>query len=37
MRRKAIFFDIDGTLWDGQSVMPESVYSAFREIGRAHV
>ena len=35
MRRKAIFFDIDGTLWDGQSVMPESVYSAFREMKAA--
>ena len=32
MRRLAVFFDIDGTLWDEQSYMPESAMSAIREM-----
>ena len=35
MRRKAIFFDIDGTLWDEQSRMPESACRAIREMKAA--
>ena len=35
MRRKAVFFDIDGTLWDEQSVMPDSVWAAIREMKAA--
>ena len=35
MRRKAIFFDIDGTLWDEQSRMPDSVYDTIREMKAA--
>ena len=35
MRRKAIFFDIDGTLWDGESRMPESACRAIREMKAA--
>lgn len=32
MNRKAFFFDIDGTLWDDRSVIPDSARSAVREI-----
>ena len=35
MRRKAVFFDIDGTLWDEQSFMPESACTAIREMKSA--
>ena len=35
MRRKAVFFDIDGTLWDEQSVMPDSVWAAIQEMKAA--
>lgn len=35
MRRRAIFFDIDGTLWDEQSRMPDSAARAIREMREA--
>ena len=35
MRRKAFFFDIDGTLWDEESRMPDSVFETIRQIRAA--
>ncbi len=35
MRRLAFFFDIDGTLWDNESRMPDSAMSAIRDMRKA--
>lgn len=32
MKRKAVFFDIDGTLWDSDSVIPESTIEAIHSL-----
>lgn len=32
MSRKAVFFDIDGTLWDEHFVIPESTKEAIRKL-----
>ena len=35
MRKRAIFFDIDGTLWDHSSLIPDSASRAIREMKAA--